>query len=105
MPDSNIFAMNVPLNAKSSYNDNYKKHAALLTESFKPSTKFTKSTSLDYVKGTTYGATYKLPSLEAYKNLKASPQRRVHTETDNLKKSKSVVIQKASTKRHSCPTV
>ena len=78
MLSNNIFAMNVPSKIKSSYHDNFKKHAYIPTESFKPNSNLKKSISLDYTKGTTYKEQFKLPSIDAYK--KDKYQRKVNPE-------------------------
>lgn len=88
MLSNNIFAMNVPLKVKSSYNDNYRKHDHILTESFKPNPRANKSMSLDYTKGTTYRDQFKLPSIDAYKRNNYQQRMNNEEEIDHINKSK-----------------
>lgn len=92
MLNSNIFAMNVPLNAKSSYHDNYRKHPNILTESFKPNPRFNKSVSLDYVKGTTYKDYFKLPAIDAYQKRYQPYKAKNEGSEDHINKSRKALM-------------
>lgn len=88
MPSNNIFAMNIPLNVKSSYHDNYRKYNNIHTESFKPHPRAKKTLSLDYTQGSTYKEQFKLPTIDSYSKIYHNNMKKNEEELDHINKSR-----------------